>query len=426
MRIWILNHYATPPDTPGITRHFDLAKELVKRGHSVTIFAAGFNHRSRREERLEGKQSYRREKINGVEFVWIKTPPYYRGNDWRRVVNMLSYGRRVASLGRRLEEKPDVILASSPHPFAGLAGHRLSLRKEAKFIFEVRDLWPQTLVEIGGYSNRSPVVAFLRILEKFLYRRAKKIVVLLPEASKYITGLGIPADKIAYIPNGVSPELFANAGVSLPPELDKTIANLKSKRKLIVGYTGAHGIVNALDTIIKAAKILQDREIDRVHFLMVGDGAEKEGLMTKAANYKLENLSFYSSIPKYAMPALLKSIDVAVRSGRKTGLGRYGMLPNKVFDYMASAKPIIWTNNSVENPVAKANCGISVAPEDPEQMAKAILELNSLSDSKRREMGKRGYEYVMKYHSVPVLADRLLEVIEEATGRSNRAGDPGK
>jgi glycosyltransferase involved in cell wall biosynthesis len=413
MKRWILNHYAHPPDSPGSTRHYDLARELVERGHQVSIFASSFGHRTRQEERLTKKQNYRRENINGVEFIWVRTTPYYRGNDWRRVVNMLSYGRRVAALGRRLQEKPDVILASSPHPFAGLAGHLLSRRKESKFIFEVRDLWPQTLVEIGGYSHRSPVVAFLRILERFLYRRAKKIVVLLPEAPKYITGLGIPADKIVYIPNGVSFELFANAGTSLPPELDKTIATLKSKRKLIVGYTGAHGIVNALDTIIEAAKILQDREIDRVHFLMVGDGPEKKGLMTKAKKYKLENLSFYSSVPKYSMPALLKSIDIAVRAGRKTGLGRYGMLPNKVFDYMASAKPIIWTNNSVENPVAKANCGISVAPEDAEQMAKAILELNSLSDSKRRETGKRGHDYIMNYHSIPVLADRLLKIIEE-------------
>jgi glycosyltransferase involved in cell wall biosynthesis len=413
MKIWILNHYAHPPDSPGSTRHYDLARELVERGHQVSIFASSFGHRIRQEERLTKKQNYRREEINGVEFIWVRTTPYYRGNDWRRVVNMLSYGRRVAALGRRLEEKPDVILASSPHPFAGLAGHRLSRRKEAKFIFEVRDLWPQTLVEIGGYSNKSPVVVFLRILEKFLYRRAKKIVVLLPEAPKYITGLGIPGDKIVYIPNGVSPELLANTGASLPPELDKTITTLKSKGKLIVGYTGAHGIANALDTIIEAAKIFQDRGIDKVHLLMVGDGPDKERLMTKAEKYGLENLSFYSSIPKYAMPALLEVIDVAVRAGRKTGLGRYGVLPNKVFDYMASAKPIIWTSNSVKNPVAEADCGISVAPEDPEQMAEAIVKLCGLSNNERREMGVRGHEYIMKYHSVPILANRLLEVLEE-------------
>jgi glycosyltransferase involved in cell wall biosynthesis len=413
MRIWILNHYARSPDTPGGTRHYDLARELVKRGHKVNIFASSFSHRTRKEERLQGRQKYLTEGIDGVEFTWIKTFPYYKGNDWRRVVNMLSYGRRVVSLAGKLKEKPDIILASSPHPFAALAGYILSKRKKAKFILEVRDLWPQTLVEIGGYSNKNPVVALLRVLERFLYRRAKKIVVLLPEAPKYITGLGTLEDKIVYIPNGVSPELFFNTDIKPPEELSQTIADLKAKGKLVVGYTGAHGIANVLDTIIEAARILQDGGTVNVHFLMVGDGPDKERLMTKAEKYGLDNLSFYSSIPKYAMPALLEAIDVAVRAGRKTALSRYGVLPNKVFDYMASAKPIIWTNNSVANPVAEASCGISVAPENPEQMAKAIVKLCSLSNNKRREMGMRGREYVMKYHSVPVLADRLLKVLED-------------
>ena len=421
MKIWILNHYATPPDTAGSTRHFDFAGEFVKQGNRVSIFASGFNHRTRREERLEGKQNYRRENIGGVEVIWIKTFPYYKGNDWRRVANMLSYGFRVIPLGFRLKETPDVILASSPHPFAVLAGYILSKIKGARFIFEVRDLWPQTFVDIGGYSSKSPVVKLLRILEKFLYQRARKIIVVMPKASDYITESGVPDNKIVYIPHGVSPELFSHSDINLPEELDKTISSLKSKGKLLVGYTGAHGIANALDAIIEAAKLLQDRGVDKVHFLMVGDGADKERLMTKAERCELSNVSFHDSIPKYAMPTLLRAIDVAVRAGRKSGLGRYGILPNKVFDYMASAKPIVWTRNSINNPVAEANCGITVPPEDPEQMAKAIMELCDLSDKERQEMGTRGYEYVMKYHSVPILANRLLEVIEDVKQRKNSA-----
>jgi glycosyltransferase involved in cell wall biosynthesis len=412
MKIWILSHYATPPDTPGSTRHYDFARELIKRGHRVTIFASGFSHRTRKEERLEGKQSFRRQNIDGVEFIWVRTTPYYKGNDWRRAVNMLGYGRRVVSLGRRLQEKPDVILASSPHPFTGLSAYILSWRKKAEFIFEVRDLWPQTLVEIGGYSKKSLTVKLLGILEKFLYRRARRIIVLLPEASKYITGLGIPGDKIVYIPNGVSPELFANTA-GLPPELDKTIATLKSKGKLLVVYSGAHGIANALDTIVEAAKLIQERGIDKVHFLMVGEGPEKEGLIVKARDWKLSNVSFHEPIAKEAIPGLLKASDIAVLSWRKSSLYEYGISANKLWDYMFCAKPIVWAIDSANNPVDEASCGLTVTPEDAEQMAKAILELTSLSDSKRREMGKRGYEYVMKYHSIPVLVDRLLEVMED-------------
>jgi len=414
VNIWILNHYATPPDTPGITRHYDFARELIKLGHQVTIFASGFSHRTRREERLEGKQSYRRENINGLEFLWLRTFPYYGGNDWRRVVNMLSYTFRVVPLGLRLKEKPDVILASSPHPFAGLAGWLLAKLKRARFIFEVRDLWPQTFVEIGGYSSRSPVVKLMGVMEKFLYQRASKIVVLPPKASDYIAGLGIPANKTVYIPNGVSPELFSNTEAKLPKGLDKLISGLKSQRKLLVGYAGAHGIANALETILEVAKLLQDTGQDNIHFLLVGEGPEKEGLIATAQSWGLNNISFHIPIPKDTMPQLLRSIDITLISMKKSNLYKYGTSINKLFEYAICAKPIVWGTNSINDPVAEANCGITVPPEDAEAMAEAILKVCALSDKERQEMGVRGYEYVMKYHSVPVLAKRLLEVMEEA------------
>jgi len=327
---------------------------------------------------------------------------------------MLSYTFRVVPLGLRLKEKPDVILASSPHPFAGLAGWLLAKLKRARFIFEVRDLWPQTFVEIGGYSSRSPVVKLMGVMEKFLYQRASKIVVLPPKASDYIARLGIPANKTVYIPNGVSPELFSNTEAKLPKGLDKLISGLKSQRKLLVGYAGAHGIANALETILEVAKLLQDTGQDNIHFLLVGEGPEKEGLIATAQSWGLNNISFHIPIPKDTMPQLLRSIDITLISMKKSNLYKYGTSLNKLFEYAICAKPIVWGTNSINDPVAEANCGITVPPEDAEAMAEAILKVCALSDKERQEMGVRGYEYVMKYHSVPVLAKRLLEVMEEA------------
>jgi glycosyltransferase involved in cell wall biosynthesis len=413
LNIWMLNHYAHPADIPGGTRHFDFARDLVKQGHRVSIFASGFNHRTREDVRLTGNQSYRRENVDGVKFLWIRTSPYYEGNDWRRAVNMLSYGFRVIPLGLRLRERPDIILASSPHLFTGLAGYILSKAKGAGYIFEVRDLWPQTFVEIGGYSNKSPIIRLLRVLEKFLYNRARKIVVLLPKASDYITKLGIPINKIVYIPNGVNRELYSRANVRLPEGLDALLIRLKSEGKILAGYAGAHGIANALDTIIETARLLQEGRVDKIHFLLVGDGAEKQRLVEKAEKWSLNNVSFISSIPKYTMPTFLRAIDIAMRAGRRSGLSIYGTSLNKIFDYMASGKPVIWTDTSVNNPVADAQCGLTVSPENPEEMAKAVLKLSELGDEERQEMGMRGYEYVMKYHSVSVLAKRLMEVVEE-------------
>lgn len=417
MNIWILNHYAIPPDTPGGTRHFDFGTELVKRGHQVSIFAAGFSHRTRKEERLERKQNYLKQNIDGVNFIWIRTPPYYGGNDWRRVRNMLSYTLRVTFWGLKIKEKPDVILASSPHPFAGLAGYVLAKIKRAQFILEIRDLWPETFVQIGGYSNKSPVVILLRMLEKLLYRRARKIVALHPEASNYISGLGIPSENIVHIPNGINPELFDDNSVELPEELVELVSRLRFEGKTVVGYTGAHGIVNALDTIVEAANVLQHNGATKIHFLLVGDGPEKERLIRKAHEMGLGNVSFFKSIPKNTIPKLLRVIDITIVSWRRSDLYKYGMSTNKLWDYMMCARPIVWAIESANDPVAEANCGITVPPEEPDKLANAILELYNLSEKERQEMGMRGYEYVMKYHSTPVLANKLLEAIGDVRPR---------
>ena len=412
MKIWILGHYAVSPDSPGITRHYDIAAELIKHGHRVSIFSSSFDHTTRRDDRLQGKQNYQKQNINGVEFIWIKTSPYYGGNDWRRVINMLSYTLRVIPLGVRCKERPDVVLASSPHPFAGLAGYILAKVKRAQFVFEVCDLWPETFVEVGGYSNRSPIVKLLRVLEKFLYKRATKIVAVMPNATDYITTkCGIPKEKIVYIPNGVNPDFFHDTISKMPEDLSEIISGLKSKGKVLVGYTGNHGMADSLSTLIEVAKLFQDKELVNIHFLLVGDGPDKKTLLDKAKGYCLNNVTFYNPIPKRAIPDLLGAIDIAILTKRKTDLYKYGISFCKLFDYLICEKPIVWAVDSINNPVAEANCGITVPPEDPEAIAKAILDLCRLNDRERHEMGMRGYDYVIKYHSTPVLAKKLLDSI---------------
>ena len=174
VRIWILNHYASPPDQPAGTRHYDISCVLAERGHDVTIFASSFSHSTFREERLQRNQHIRAECIDGVRFIWIRTTPY-SGNDGRRALNMLSYAVGVIRAQRRMPS-PDVVVGSSVHFGAAAAACLIGAIRRVPFVFEVRDLWPQTLVDMGALRENSFATRALRGVERFLYLRARVII----------------------------------------------------------------------------------------------------------------------------------------------------------------------------------------------------------------------------------------------------------
>ncbi len=209
MNVWILNHSAVTPDLPGGTRHFDIGKEFVEKEHNVVIFASDYHYSLRKYIKTKKANIFKKEYIGSIEFYWIRTFPYSK-NNWRRVVNMLSYFFKTIYVGIKIKQKPEVIVGSSVHLLAVLAAYIIAKIKRSKFIFEVRDLWPQTLIDLGNYNKNNLFIIFMRQLEKYLYIKAKKIITLLPKASEYITKLGIPDEKIVWIPNGVDLKMFRN------------------------------------------------------------------------------------------------------------------------------------------------------------------------------------------------------------------------
>ncbi len=401
--LWILNHYAISPDMPGGTRHFDLASELVKKGHDVTIFASGFDHHTHRYIKIDPKEKIRVEEYDGVRFVWINTTPYSK-NDWRRVMNMISYGWRVLRCDRGLP-KPDVVIGSSMHPFAALAGWRLARRHKARFIFEVRDLWPQTAIDMGAMKENSFPAKLLYAWEKFMYEKAEKIIVLLPYAKEYIVSRGISTEKIFWLPNGVNLDRFDHPS-PLDPESEVAKAFERYRDRFKVVYIGAHGVPNGLDIILEAAKFIQDKNAD-IHFIMVGEGAEKGRLVNKARDLEITNIIFCEPVPKQAVPTVLLSSDCLVFSIPSFDIYRYGVSLNKSFDYLASAKPVVMAGNPRNNIVKEANCGIAVEPENPEALADAIIEIYNMPEEKRKELGMNGRRYVEQHHSTKILAEKL-------------------
>ncbi len=398
MNLWILNHYAISPDMSGGTRHFDLARELVKKGHEVTIFASGFDHHTRQYLKIKPGEKMRVEEYDGVRFVWVNTLPYY-GNNWRRVLNMLSYGWRVLRCSRGLP-KPDAVIGSSMHPFAALAGWWLARRYKAKFIFEVRDLWPQVLIDMGEMSEHNPIIKVLRRLELFLYRKSERIIILGSQMREYIIAHGINQEKIVWIPNGVDLSRFD----SVTPERE-------NKSDFRVMYLGAHSKTNALHILLEGAKTVQDRGYTSIRFSLIGDGPEKQNLIQLANKMQLENIEFCQPVPKDDVPNVLKRADVLVLTKDSTFAVYSGSIL-KMFDYMASCKPVIFSGEVSYNPIAESQCGFTVPPGDATALADAIIALYHMPQEERVAMGRRGREFVEKYHDTRLLAKLLESVIE--------------
>lgn len=402
MNLWILNHHALTPDMTGGTRHYDFAKELVARGHSVTIVASSFHYAKFQEMKEYGEKKYLEENIDGIDFIWIKTPPYF-GNGIGRVRNMLSYSFNVLDTMPKLDlDKPDIIIGSSVHLFAVYAAYRLSREYHTPFIMEVRDIWPQTLIDMG-ISRWHPFVLVLGFLEKYLYKKADRIISNLPYAYKHIEQF-VSKDKFAWISNGVDLKNIY-------------YAKKEKSEKFTVSYTGAIGVANNLGLLIHVAKRLEDKK--DIFFRIVGDGAEKEKLKKLAEKDKVKNISIENPVAKNEVGKILQASDILFLSLKDSSLYRFGISLNKLFDYMAAGRVVVFAGNSKNNPIKDADAGYSITPDDVESLEKTILEIYNLSQEKRNEIGEKIRKYAEKNYAIEILVDKFEKLLEDEIRMQN-------
>lgn len=402
MNIWIFNHHAITPDMGGGTRHYDFAKELIKRGHKVTIVASGFHYSKYKEMKSYGEKEYLLENIDGIDFIWIKTPAYF-GNGIDRVKNMLSYTFKVLKIIPKLNlSKPDIIIGSSVHLFAVWAAYKLSCRYKTPFVMEVRDLWPQTLIDMG-ISKWHPFILLLGWLERYLYKKADKIISNLPYAYDHI-GQFVEREKCIWISNGVD-----LSNIKYTPK--------ERNEKFIISYTGAIGVANNLQILLEAAKKLQDKK--DIYFRIVGDGVQKEKLKNFVKENNLQNVSIENSVSKSEVSKILENSDVLFLSLVNAPLYRFGISLNKLFDYMASGRVIIFAGNSKNNPIKEANAGYSIATDDVKQLEKTILEIYSLSEEERIKIGEKIRAYAEENYSIEILTNKLENLLKEEIKKFN-------
>lgn len=414
MNILYLNHYAGAPSYGMSFRTYYLAREWARLGHKVRILAADFSHvRASQPRRPSGAPSTWHETIDGIDYQWFATPAY-KGNGVPRVRNIATFlGRVFWAAGRIVKDfQPDVVIASSTYPMDIWVARHLAKMANAKLVFELHDLWPLSPIEIGGMSPTHPFIRLCQAAENAAYRNADLVVSMLPKVADHVSQKGLPLDRLAIVPNGIALDDWVGA-TSAPVREDIQIAvnEAHADGRLVVAYTGSHGLPNALDTLLDAAGLLRN---EKLSFILVGDGHERIRLQARCQDEALSNVQMFAPVPKAQMAGLLASVDMAYLGAPKHSIYRFGVSPNKMIDYMMARVPILYAIEAGNDPIAEAGCGLTVPAEMPQALANSILKLASLQPTGRQAMGDKGRLYALENHTYDVLAVKFLDAVENA------------
>jgi glycosyltransferase involved in cell wall biosynthesis len=408
MNILYINHYAGSKHLGMEFRPYYLGTHWKKMGHQVFIIASSFTHLRVRQPEIDGALTH--EKIDGLDFFWIKGVGYV-GNGVGRFINICQFLMRLFRYRKTILKKcrPDVIIASSTYPMDIWAAKHLAKLSGAQLVFELHDVWPQSLTEVAGLPRWHPMVLIAAAAEKACYRYADRIISLLPAIHGHAAEMGFDLNRLSIVPNGVVADDWLDDGShELPSSLSQIISAFKRKGHIIVCYAGAHGVPNALDNLLNAAELLKD---EPVSFLLVGEGNHKANLRSTLKKLDLKNVVMHEGISKVLIPELLAHVDVGFIGAKDKPIYDHGISPNKIVDYMMAELPVICAINAGNDLVADAQSGFSVPPNDHQLLASVIIDLIYLGDEGRVQIGKRGKQHVLQNYSYDVLANRFLEAL---------------
>lgn len=386
-RVLVFNHFASPRGAPGGTRHVELYGALE--GWSCEIVAANRNYLTRQPQ-----DSYRPSPTTSYRTVW--TLPY-SGNGPLRILNWASYAVTATVVGL-LTRRPTVVVGSTPHLLAPVAAWFIARVRRVPFVLEVRDLWPEVLVEMGQMTAGSRLYRSLEGLARWVVARAEVVITNAPGVRDELIERGLDPSCVHVVSNGadVLPPVDAEERRRCRAALDL------ADDELVVVYAGAHGPANGLDLALDAAADLAHTNPE-VRLLFVGDGPLKEALVDRASRDGLTNLRFDAARPKDQMPQVFGAADIGLHVLADVGLFTYGVSPNKVFDYMAAGLAVL-TNNpgTISDLVTDADAGVAVAPQG---IADGIRALVAAGADERAAMGERGRAMIAREYAV---APRLV------------------
>lgn len=369
------------------------------------VISAAYHHLLEPDEARYGSSEK-----NGVRYAYVPTLKY-QGNGLGRMLSMLIFSLLLLPfcLFQALQRgRPDVIIYSSPHPFGVVSAWLGSRLLGARFVFEVRDIWPLSLVELGGLKDNNPMVRLTGWIERFAYKRSDRVISLLPCAEAHMAEKGLAAGKFLWVPNGVDTGEELPIGMHEDTSFVQHVRRLREEGCFVVIYAGAHGEPNALEGLVHSARFLQDEGLN-LKIILVGKGDRKAQLMAYASEASPELVEFFDQQPKESVMAALRLASAGYISLKAQPIFRFGVSPNKLWDYMLVKLPVIFACSAGNDPVGDYDCGVTADPESPHSIAQAIIQLYQMKETERAAMGQRGHDAVLKHYTYEQLAIRAVQ-----------------
>ena len=416
-----MNHYASNMYRDKAGRHYWFGEELTKRGHNVTIFCANTYLNGDYAKNFKGKFEIDN-KYGSMPFVFVKTNEYKK-NGMDRIFNWINFYRHLIPSAKKYSKvngKPDVIIASSVHPLTMVAGIKIAKKFKIPCICEIRDLWPEAIFQFGKAKEKSLIGRILIKGEHWIYKKANALIFTKEGDTDYLkerkwtTDLGgdIPLSKCHYINNGINLNSFLENSKNYVPDDEDLI----DKTKFNIVYTGTVRPVNNVGNILDTAKIIMNDDKYRdVQFLVYGDGSELENLKNRVTNEGISNVKLKGFVERKYIPNILSnsSVNLLNYSQNEYNWTR-GNSSNKLFEYMASGKPIISTVHMGYSIIKKYKCGYELAECTPECLAKKIVEIHDMSINDRKDLGLNALKGANDFDFV-FLTDKLEKVISSVT-----------
>lgn len=402
--IWIINQFANLPTGSTGTRHYSLAKYLINHDIKSIIIAGSLEHNTGKQ-RLKNSEKLKLEKCDDINFLWIRLQNHRLSSLKSRSINMMTFFRKLIFINfDEVIEKPQLIIGSTVSPFAALGAYLLSIKYHVPFIYEVRDLWPKTLIEMKVIKKYGFPSLILNFIDFFLAKRSKKIIVLMKGGVSFYVKKGIKKEKIVWISNGV--------------EYKEKMESKKEKNNKIfkLTYLGSMGPSNSLETIIYAMNYIKKNYNlqDQIQLELIGEGSLKEYFKNLSKKLSLKNVIFKKPILKDNVHETLSSSDALILAMNNFPLlYQYGVSFNKLFDYLLSARPILFASCAKYDIIKASKSGMISKSGDYKKLAKNIIRMKNLTDLEKNKYGNNGRKYVIKNFLYQNLSEKLSITIKQ-------------